>query len=167
MTALRTWASALRARVGALARRACAGGDDSGNAIVEFLGAALLLLVPLVYLVLVLGRLQAATFATAGAAREAARAYTVAETVDEAQARAVASAGLALADQGFVDASAQSLDVACSAACLTPGSEVAVSVEVRVPLPFVPPFVRHVVPLEIPVRAASTAVVDDYREAPP
>ena len=160
MTALRTWASALRARVGALARRACAGGDDSGNAIVEFLGAALLLLVPLVYLVLVLGRLQAATFATAGAAREAARAYTVAET-------AVASAGLALADQGFVDASAQSLDVACSAACLTPGSEVAVSVEVRVPLPFVPPFVRHVVPLEIPVRAASTAVVDDYREAPP
>ena len=57
--------------------------------------------------------------------------------------------------------------MACSAACLTPGSEVAVSVEVRVPLPFVPPFVRHVVPLEIPVRAASTAVVDDYREAPP
>ena len=167
MTALRANASVWRARLGGLADRVCSGGDDAGNAIVEFLGAALLLLVPLVYLVLVLGRLQAATFATAGAAREAARAYTVAETVDEAQARAVASAGLALADQGFVDASAQSLDVACSAACLTPGSEVAVSVEVRVPLPFVPPFVRHVVPLEIPVRAASTAVVDDYREAPP
>ena len=70
--------TALRARLGGLADRACSGGDDAGNAIVEFLGAALLLLVPLVYLVLVLGRLQAATFATAGAAREAARAYTAA-----------------------------------------------------------------------------------------
>jgi len=37
---------------------------------------------------------------------------------------------------------------------------------VRVPLPFVPPFVRSAVPLEIAVSAEHTAMVDDYRAAP-
>ena len=46
---------------------------------------------------------------------------------------------------------------------LAPGS---VDVRLRVPLPFVPPIVRRAVPLEIPVTAERTAVVDEYREAP-
>lgn len=141
-------------------------GDDSGNAVVEFLGLAVTLLVPLVYLVLVLGRLQAGTFAADAASREAARAYATSATADAGADRAVAAVGLALRDQGFEDDPAQALDVACSARCLTPGSEVHAAVRVRVPLPFVPPFVRSVVPLEIEVSAAHTAVVDDYRAAP-
>ena len=43
--------------------------DDAGNAIIEFLAVTVLLLIPILYLVLVLGRLQAATFAADGAAR--------------------------------------------------------------------------------------------------
>lgn len=140
--------------------------DDSGNAVVEFLGLAVTLLVPLVYLVLVLGRLQAGTFAADAASREAARAYASATTADAGMGRAVAATGLALQDQGFEDDPVQALDLGCSARCLTPGSEVDAAVRVRVPLPFVPPFVRSVVPLEIAVSARHTAVVDAYRAAP-
>lgn len=139
---------------------------DEGSAVVEFLGLALVLLVPLVYLVLVLGRLQAATFAAEGAAREAARVFVASDDVADAAPRAVAAAGLALADQGFDDDPATAVSIACSAACLTPGSEVTVDVRVEVPLPFVPPLVRGAVPLAIPVAAARTAVVDEYRESP-
>lgn len=140
--------------------------DDAGNAVVEFLGLAVTLLVPLVYLVLVLGRLQAGTFAADAASREAARAYASSTTADAGAARAVTAVGLALRDQGFDEDPAQALQMACSAACLAPGSQVDAAVQVRVPLPFVPPFVRSVVPLEIAVSAQHTVVVDQYRAAP-
>ena len=142
-------------------------GDDSGNAIVEFLGVALLLLVPVVYLVLVLGRVQAATFAVEGAAREAGRAFARADDPGTGADRAVAAVGLALADQGFTDADpARALTLDCSSVpCLAPGSEVVAEVVVVVPLPFVPSFVRAVAPLEIPVSARHVAPVDRFREA--
>ena len=77
------------------------GPDDAGSAVIEFLAVTLLLLVPIVYLVLVLGRLQAATFAAEGAAREAGRAFTTAVGPDEGSRQAVAAVHLALSDQGF------------------------------------------------------------------
>ena len=52
---------------------------DEGSSVIEFLGLAVVLLIPLVYLVLTLARIEAATFATEGAAREAARTYVVAD----------------------------------------------------------------------------------------
>ena len=138
--------------------------DDSGNAVVEFLGLALVLMVPLVYLVLVLGRLEAASFAAEGAAREAARAYVVADTLDEGASRAAAAAGIALRDQGFEDDPLDALTLRCSSTpCLEPGSDVAARIDIAVPLPFVPGFVRHVVPLEVPVSAERVAPVDAYR----
>ncbi len=139
---------------------------DSGSALVEFLGLALVLLVPLVYLVLVLGRLQAATFAAEGAAREAARVFVASDEPAGATPRALAAAGLAFGDQGFGDDPMDAVSIACSAACLTPGSSVTVGVRIEVPLPFVPPFVRDAVPLSIPVEARRTATVEEYREAP-
>ncbi|MFI2752989.1 pilus assembly protein [Cellulomonas sp. P22] len=142
--------------------------DDSGNAIVEFLAVALILLVPIVYLVLVLGRVQAGTFAAEGAAREAGGAPARAQDPETGTALAVASVGVALRDQGFddVDPSA-ALTLTCSSVpCLEPGSEVLAHVEVRVPLPLVPSFVRGVVPLEIPVTADHVAPVDRFRAAP-
>ena len=138
--------------------------DDSGNAVVEFLGLAVTLLVPLVYLVLVLGRLQAGTFAADAASREAARVYATSTTPDSG--RAITAVGLALRDQGFDADPARALQLGCSARCLAPGSDVEAVVQVRVPLPFVPPFVRSVVPLEVAVSATHTAVVDDYRAEP-
>lgn len=139
---------------------------EEGSAVVEFLGLALVLLVPLVYLVLVVGRLEAATFAAEGAAREAVRVYVASDDPAQAPARAVAAAGVAIADQGLDDDPAGALSIACSDACLAPGSEVTVGVRLTVPLPFVPPLVRRAVPLEIPVTAQRTGVVDEYRAAP-
>ena len=42
---------------------------DAGNAVVEFLGISLILLIPLVYLVLTLAKVQGASYAVEGAAR--------------------------------------------------------------------------------------------------
>ncbi len=47
--------------------------DDEGSAAVEFLMLTLLLLIPIVYLVLAVFTIQGASFAAAGAARDAAR----------------------------------------------------------------------------------------------
>ncbi|KRD41278.1 pilus assembly protein TadE [Cellulomonas sp. Root930] len=138
--------------------------DDEGSSVIEFLGLSLVLLVPLVYLVLVLGRIEAATFAAEGAAREAARTYVVADRADEGAERAVAAVGIALRDQGFDDDPAEALTLTCSTTpCLAPGSDVAARIDVRVLLPFVPGFVRDVVPLEVPVSAERVAPVDTYR----
>ncbi|MBN9375112.1 MAG: pilus assembly protein, partial [Cellulomonas sp.] len=114
----------------------------------------------------VVGRLEAATFAAEGAAREAARVFVASDEAASAAPRALVAAGVALADQGLHDDPADAVSIACSAACLTPGSEVAVDVRLSVPLPFVPPFLRRAVPLSIPVTAQRTAVVDEYRAAP-
>ncbi|MCB7136444.1 pilus assembly protein [Cellulosimicrobium marinum] len=137
---------------------------ERGNAVVEFLGLALVLLLPVMYLVLTLGRVQAATFAVEGAARESARAFVTASSSADGAERAVVAVGLALADQGFDEADPGSaLGVSCSAAgCLAPGGSVETVVRLDVPLPFVPGFVRDAVPLSVPVEARHVVDVDEY-----
>lgn len=136
--------------------------SDAGNAIVEFLGVALVLLVPVVYLVLVLGRVQAASFAVDGAAREAARAVVTAPDAESAAQRAAAAVTLALSDQGFEDDPAEVLRVSCTDACLDPGTTVTVEVTLDVTLPGVPGWLQGAVPLSIPVTATATSGVDAY-----
>lgn len=154
-----------RLRAALAARLAGTERDDDGSAVVEFLGVTLVLLVPLVYLVLVLGRLEAAAYAVEGASRDAARAYVVAEA-EHAGRRAAVAVSIALADQGFGADAPRRVDIACSGdPCLEPGEEVTATVTVRVPLPFVPSMLRDVVPLEIPVSATRTAAVDAFRAA--
>jgi len=139
-------------------------GADDGSAVIEFLGITLILLVPTVYLVLVLGRIQAGTFAAESAAAQAARAVVVGGDYATGVTAAVASVRVALADQGFDGDDAESaLAVSCaSVPCLAPGSTVATRVDVDVPLPFVPGFVRDVVPLSVRVSAEHVAAVDQY-----
>ncbi|NLE72241.1 MAG: pilus assembly protein [Actinomycetales bacterium] len=137
---------------------------DEGSALVEFLGVTLVLLVPVVYLVLVLGRVQAATFAVDAAAREAARVVVTSagdRTGTGADERVAAAVGLALADQGLRDAPT-AVDVACAGECLAPGTSVTVTVSVDVALPGVPGWLQEVVPLAVPVSATTTAEVDTY-----
>ena len=96
--------------------------------------------------------------------REAARTYVAADTSEQGSARAAAAAGIALRDQGFDDDPVDALTLSCSSTpCLEPGSDVAARVDLRVPLPFVPAFVRDIVPLEVPVSAERVAPVDAYR----
>lgn len=143
------------------------GGGDQGSAVVEFLGATLVLLVPLVYLVVVLAAVQSATFAVDGAAREAARAAVTADAPLAAE-RATAAVAIALGDQGLDPArAADALTVRCEPDCTSPGTTVTVEVALDVPLPGVPGFLRDVVPLTVPVSAAVTAPVDDFRSREP
>lgn len=142
-----------------------AGGDgttgEEGNAIIEFLGVALLLLVPVVYLALTLGRLQAATFAVDGAAREAARAVATATDAAAAERRAIAAVGVALADQGVEADPAVATTVTCDGDCLAPGATVTAHVVADVALPGTA-WLQGTVPLSVPVTATATAVRDDW-----
>lgn len=134
--------------------------DEGGTAVIEFVWLAVLLLVPLIYLVLCLARLQAGSYAVTQAARESARAFVTAADDPSARARSQAAADIAFEDQGF---SGGSLTVSCSVTpCLSPGESVTTQAAVSVPLPLVPAFLGDAVPLEIPVSATQVAPVPRY-----
>jgi Flp pilus assembly protein TadG len=126
--------------------------SDEGSAAVEFLVGAVLLLVPLVYLVLTLGALQAAAFATEGAARGAALIVVRSPDATTLQGRVDAAVAVALADFG-VDRRGATVEVTCrpGPAC-GPAGEVTVSVRVPVPLPLLP----DGLPLSLPVEGTAT-----------
>lgn len=164
-------ARAGRAGTACRARRASAlaNGGDAGNAVVEFLGVALLLLVPTVYLVLVIGRVQAASFAAEGAAREAARVLSTAADPAAATARAGAAVELAFTDQGFHDVdAARALTFVCTTPrCDAADDDVSVRVTVDVALPAVPSFVQGVIPMSVTVSAESIAPLAPYAAGRP
>jgi hypothetical protein len=136
---------------------------ERGSAVVEFVSIGILLLLPLVYFVIAMARIQAAAFAADGSAREAARAFVTAADDPDAQRRARIAVRLGLLDQGF-DSEDGALWVECERTpCLTPGGQVVTRVQVRVVLPGVPRFIDHVLPTSLTVRAGQTAVVDDFR----
>ncbi|MCL2594350.1 MAG: pilus assembly protein [Promicromonosporaceae bacterium] len=141
---------------------------ESGSALVEFIGAALLLLIPLMYLLLAVGRIQAAQFAVEAAASSAVRAVVTAPSSLEVEAWAYLAATVALADQGFDIEDVLpggGLRIECSASpCLTPGAIVTASVRVSVPLPFIASLARNWLPLEVPVSAQARTHVDRYIE---
>jgi Flp pilus assembly protein TadG len=134
---------------------------ERGSALVEFQVLALLLLVPLVYVLLAALDVQRTVFGATQAAREAGR--VAATTGNEGAARWAAS--LALSDQG-VDASAARVTFRCPVGCRTPGGEITVEVATRVPLPYLPPVLADAVRAAIPVSAVHTAPIDRYRALP-
>ena len=138
---------------------------DRGSAAVEFIAIGVLLMVPLVYLVIALGRVQAASFAADSSAREAARAFVTAVDEEEGRRRAVVAARLGLRDHGFTDPRDAELTLECETpiACLTPGDQVLVRVELRVALPGAPRFVDRQFTTGVTVRAKHAAVVDQFR----
>ena len=174
-----TPSAALRRRrarrdLGAAHRAARPGGPgESGSAVVEFVFLAILLVVPLLYLVMTLARVQAGAFAVSMAAREAGRAYVTSDSQAQAAPRARAAARLAFEDQGFGTEQRERLDAArdlvlsCDATpCLRPGGRLEVTATVVVPLPLVPALARDVVPLEVRLSATHLAVVDRFRAIP-
>lgn len=136
---------------------------DEGTAVVEFVMLGVLLLVPVVYLVLILGRVQAAAFAADSSAREAARAYVTAPDEVHGRIRAVAAVRLGLLDQGIDTDPERALAIACGQnPCLRPQGTVSVLVSVDVVLPGVPGFADRVVPMHVVIRSRQTAVVDAF-----
>ncbi|MFB9378685.1 pilus assembly protein [Kineococcus gynurae] len=135
-----------------------AGPRDAGSAAIEFLTVGVLLLVPIAYLLLCLGRVQAATFAAGTAARQAAL-LVASDPAALATRRARAAVVLALGDQGF-PAGAGDLRLHCSATpCRTPQAEVRATVGVTVPLPLLSGLTERGTVL---VRVTEVAVVDRF-----
>lgn len=150
--------------------------DDTGAAMVEFLGLTLVLLVPLVYLIVTLGQVQAAAFAAESAARETARAALV-TAVDAQRHGRSASEAMALGADDAERAAAiiaedfgvETVEVALactSTPCLAPGSDVLSTVRVRVTLVGVPGFVDAIVPLGVTLDATGSSPVDGLAASP-
>jgi uncharacterized MAPEG superfamily protein len=146
--------------------RARVPGAEGGTAIVEFIFLAVLLMVPLIYLVMLLARLQAGAYAASAGAREAGRAFVTATSEGSAAGRAHAAARMAFEDQGFRDGQA-TVSMTCDGSpCLRPEGRVTIVSRVTVPLPLVPAFARSVVPLQVAMTASHVAVVDRFKGAP-
>lgn len=158
-TSLRAWLRRLTRRCGSC---------DRGSAVVEFLGVSLVLLVPVIYLILVLSQVQAASFAAEGAAREAGRLIAHAQSFDRGVAAARYASELAFADQGMTVRGSEVMQVTCQEdPCLTPGAYVHVTVRSEVPLPGMPPFLSGVLPAVTEVRAEAMTAIPRYRETSP
>jgi hypothetical protein len=136
---------------------------------VEFVGLSLAVLVPVVYVVVSAVKVEAASFATRQAAREAARAFVTSNGIDQALQRAKAAAALAFAGQGIEATPDVSFRLAggCDGppARLLPeripaGAAVTACIRVRLSLPYLDR-AGGVVPLT----ASHTFVVDTYRPA--
>jgi Flp pilus assembly protein TadG len=126
------------------------GEGERGSAIVEFVFIALVVFLPLVYLVAGFSAVQRGVFAATEAAREAGRALGTAPDPVTGQARAEAAVRIAVQDQ-----SVESTDVVlayapagagCDAAgsyspSLAPGEEFTVCVTVTVRIPLLPQFI--------------------------
>jgi Flp pilus assembly protein TadG len=136
---------------------------ESGTALVEVVWLAILLLVPLVYLVLAVFEVQRAAFAATAASRAAARAYVLAPSVAQAEQRARAAGQVALADQD-VDAADTRLTITCTGGCLAPGSVVHVAVRGHVDLPLLPPIFGDQAP-SIRVEAEHSLPYGTFRES--
>lgn len=140
---------------------------ESGTALVEFSWLAILLLVPLLYVVLTVFETQREAYAASAAARSAGRAFVTAPDQGAAYARAQAAARLAYADQGI--AQPPELSLSCRptpGACLTPGSVVRAEVRSRVVLPLLPAVFGGQAP-GITVSAEHEAPYGSFREARP
>lgn len=132
---------------------------------VEFVLLSVVLIVPFAYATVAVSQVQRASFAAAGASREAGRAFATADDGAAAERRARLAASMAFEDQGV--RAAHELDVTCSASpCLSPGARIVTVVRVTVPLPLVPTF-GGALPAGIAVRARHVEVVDAHVAARP
>jgi Flp pilus assembly protein TadG len=121
------------------------GGDDGGSAIIEFVFVAVVVMVPLVYLIVAVASVQRSQLGVSQAAREAGRAFATSSGPGQAQGRVAAAVRLALAAQGLPN-DAQVRYVAygsdCSAAPIAPrvapGAQFTVCVIRHIDVPGVP-----------------------------
>lgn len=113
---------------------------DRGSAIVEFVALGLLLLVPVIYLIVTIARVQSGAFAVVAASEQAAQAISVLDGRNLNTAEVQEVAAVAVADQGFA-ARDLSLAVSCSdGSCTSSGAVATVRADLTVELPGVPGF---------------------------
>ena len=119
---------------------------ERASAIIEFLFVAVLVLVPLIYLIVAVAVVQRSRLATTNAARDVGRAIATSATAGQAEVRAQAALRAALRGLGLTPVEVQVRYVGAEADCqgpataplLAPGSVFAVCVIRHQPLPAVP-----------------------------
>lgn len=136
--------------------------DDEGTAPIEFIFASVVLLIPLIYLILTLGHLQAGSYATNTTAINAAR--VAAEHPGSAQARAEALAQMHFADFGVEDAT-YDVTFRCSDSCTEAGDIVTAHVRARIPVPGVPAIFGPQRTPHLTVTAEHSDVIYPHRDA--
>lgn len=139
---------------------------EQGTALIEFVWLALLLLVPLVYVMLGVFETQRTAYAASSAARSAGRAFLTAPTEQSARARAELAARMSFADQGL-DAPLFHLRISCRpvpADCLRPGSVVTARVTSQAKLPLMPAVLGSSTP-SIRIEAEHSAPYGRFRQA--
>ncbi|MGO2539792.1 MAG: hypothetical protein ACTH8J_01475 [Specibacter sp.] len=102
----------------------------------EFIFLAVLLMVPVAYLILTVGQVQGGAYAVVGAADQAAKVFVLHKDLPAAHLAAEQAVQLAIEDMGFDPASAE-LTISCDGGCLTAGSTISAHVQLRVELPVV------------------------------
>ena len=141
--------------------------DESGTALVEFVWLAILLLVPLLYIVLAAFDTQRAAYAASAAARSAGRAFVTAPDQASGYARAEAAVRLAYRDQKLD--TVPRVRISCRPDprnCLSPGSVVRAEVYSSVSLPLMPSALGSNTPT-IRVDSEHEAPYGTFREARP
>lgn len=103
-------------------------GADAGRATIEVIFLAVLLLIPTIYLLIALVRVQAATFAVTQAARDAGRLLDTAPSIDVGLSQAREAAAVALTDQHLSSA-------AITITFAEPGTDCAGGVDTPPPMP--------------------------------
>ncbi len=143
-------------------------GADAGSAVVEFVFAAVLMMVPLVYLVVTVATVQQAQLAVTNAARDAGRAFATGKNVDDALARARIAARIAFDDAHYgatpvvhyVAADATSCAGPAQQPSLQAGADFTVCVDRQLAPPAVPGFL-HFHPIS--VQSMYRVHIDDFR----
>jgi len=123
-------------------------GRDAGNAIIEFVFVAVMIMIPSVYFVTAVASVGRSRQGVTQAAREAGRAFATAESTSDGVSRAQVAVRLALSDVGLPD-DAELRFVPVGSACqatqitpiLAPGAVFAVCVIRNALLPGVPTLV--------------------------
>ena len=144
---------------------------DDGAALVEFVFLAIVLMIPVVYLVLTLAQVQARTFAAEAVARDVSRAAVVggidalqdgaSSTAAERAARNHAQSALerTLADFSVAPRDADVVLTCSSSPCLAPGSEMQVAVTIDVRLPGIGALIPGAL---VSVSSSGSSPVDGY-----
>lgn len=138
--------------------------DDAGAAALEFILVGLVLLVPVVYLIVALGAIQAHALGIEAGSRHIARAITTAPDAGSADARAQAILASVTAEYG-IDPDAVQVSVSCrpaGVACPSAGATLLVSLSTAVPLPLVPSVLDLDRVARVPVQAVTAHKVSRF-----
>lgn len=145
-------------------RERAARDSESGTALIEFSWLAIVLLLPLVYIMIAVFDVQRASFGVSAASQSAAQSFVSAPNVHTAYARARQTAELTLDDHSVSGADVTIRCLPSPRSCLQPGSSVRVTVLVRQPLPLTPSILGDQI-AAVRVDSSHTEPYGTFREA--